>query len=136
MKSVRHFYIFMLAAAGVCLPLQSQNAQPTVVANRITTPVDESNLVALRGNVHPMAQARFDRGVAPSSMATGRIMLVLERSAAQQQELTQYLADVQNPGSPSFHQWMTPARYGAEFGISDSDLQTVESWLQAQGFKA
>jgi hypothetical protein len=135
MRIVRHFSIFMLAAAGISLPLQSQSAQPAVVANRITAPIDESNLVALRGNVHPMAQARFDRGVASSSMATGRMMLLLQRSAAQQQALTQYLADVQNPGSPSFHQWMTPAQYGAAFGISDSDLQTVESWLQAQGFK-
>ena len=122
----------MVAAS---LPLQSQSAQSAAPINRIMSPVDESNRVPLQGNVHPMAQARFDRGAAPSTMATGRMMLMLQRSAVQQQALTQYLTDVQNPGSPSFHKWLTPAQYGALYGISDSDLQTVESWLQAQGFK-
>ena len=135
MKSVLRLSAFALAAAAVCLPLESQSTQPAAVSNRITAPIDESNLVALSGNIHPMAQARFDRGAAPSSMATGRIMLLLARSGAQQQALTDYLADVQNPSSPSFHKWLTPAQFGAAFGISDSDLQTVEGWLQSQGFK-
>ncbi len=62
-------------------------------------------------------------------------MLILQRSAAQQQALAQYLDDVQNPSSPSYHKWLTPAQYGAMFGVSDADLQTVESWLQSYGFK-
>ncbi|MGC2301272.1 MAG: protease pro-enzyme activation domain-containing protein, partial [Acidobacteriaceae bacterium] len=131
----RRCTVVVLAAAGACLPLQSQNPQAAAPQNRIVAPIDESNRVAFSGTVHPLAQARFDRGAAPSTMATGRIMLLLQRSAAQQQALTQYLADVQNPGSPSFHQWLTPAQYGAMFGLTDSDLQTVESWLQSQGFK-
>jgi subtilase family serine protease len=45
------------------------------------------------------------------------------------------LADLQNPGAPSYHKWLTPAQYGAQFGLSDADLQTVESWLQSHGFK-
>jgi subtilase family serine protease len=135
MKSIRFFPVLMLAMAAASLPLQSQNAQSGAPINRITSPVDESNRVPLQGNVHPMAQARFDRGAAPSTMATGRMMLMLARSAAQQQALTQYLTDVQNPGSSSFHKWLTPAQYGALYGVSDSDLQAVENWLQAQGFK-
>lgn len=82
-----------------------------------------------------MAQARFDRGAAPESMATGRMILTLERSAAQQQALAQYLDDVQNPASSSYHQWLTPTQYGARYGISDADLQTVETWLQSYGFR-
>ncbi len=87
------------------------------------------------GNVHPLVQARFDRGPAPQSMPAGRVMLVLARSGQQQQALKQYLADVQNAGSPAYHQWLTPEQYGARFGLSDSDLATVESWLENQGFK-
>ncbi len=140
MHSFRYFPAVMLAAASACLPLLSQNPKPpasvaSVVVNRITTPIDETNLVALPGNVHPLAQARFDRGAAAASRATGRILLVLQRSAAQQQMLTQYLSDLQDPSSPSFHKWLTPAQYGAAFGITDSDLDAVETWLQSQGFK-
>lgn len=124
------FHLVLLAGAGLSLSLPL-NAQ---ISNRVVAPVDATKLVPLAGNVHPLAQARFDRGPAPVSNPTGRVMLVLQRSAAQQQALTQYLGDLQNPSSPNFHKWLTPAQYGAEYGISDSDLQTVESWLQTQGF--
>ncbi|HKR28744.1 MAG TPA: protease pro-enzyme activation domain-containing protein, partial [Acidobacteriaceae bacterium] len=126
------FRLLLPALLSLCLPVVAQSAQP---ANRIVAQIDDSNRIALQGNVHPMAQARFDRGPASLSLPTGRISLVLQPSAAQQRALTQYLADLQNPGSPNYHKWLTPAQYGAQFGISDSDLATVESWLQAQGFK-
>ena len=125
----------ILAAVGLCLPLAAQTPQPSLQVNRITAPIDDSNRVSLPGNIHPLAQARFDRGPAPLSMPTGRLLLVLQPSAAQQRALLQYLADLQNPGAPAFHQWLTPAQYGARFGPSDSDLQTIESWLQSHGFK-
>lgn len=126
--------LYSLAAVwlSLCLNAVAQSAQP---ASRITAPIDNSNRVTLTGNVHPMALARFDRGPAPVSTATGRISLVLRRSAGQQQALIQYLADLQNPGSPNFHKWLSPAQYGAQFGISDSDLARLESWLESQGFK-
>ncbi|MGB9032405.1 MAG: protease pro-enzyme activation domain-containing protein, partial [Acidobacteriaceae bacterium] len=135
MRLVRLLSVLLLVVACINVPVQSQTAVASTPVQRITAPIDETNLAALPGNVHPLAQARFDLGVAPGSMATGRILLVLQRSAAQQQALTQYLADVQNPSSPSFHKWLTPAQYGAAYGIGDSDLQTVESWLEANGFK-
>lgn len=109
---------------AVCLPVLGQSK---AIPNRVFAPIDESNRLTLPGNLHPMAVARFDRGPAPISSPTGRINLVLQRSAAQQQALTQYLADLQNPSSPSYHKWLTPAQYGAQFGISDSDLATVET---------
>ena len=135
MKSVRFLSCVFLAGCTAALPAWAQSAQTGAPLSRIAGPIDEANLVPLRGNVHPLAAARFDRGAAPESLPTGRVTLVLERSAAQQQALTQYLADVQNPSSPSFHQWLTPAQYGAAYGISDSDLQTVEAWLSSHGFK-
>lgn len=126
--------LIVLAATTACVSLPLA-AQTSYRINRVVTPVDETNLITLRGNVHPMAQARYDRGPAPASTPTGRVMLVLQRSATQQQALTQYLADLQNPTSPNYHKWLTPAQYGAQFGISDADLQTVEGWLQGHGFR-
>ena len=128
------FRLIVLATATACVSLPLA-AQSSYAINRVVTPIDETNLVQLRGNVHPMAQARYDRGPAPEATPTGRIMLVLQRSATQQQTLTQYLSDLQNPSSASYHKWLTPAQYGAKFGLSDADLQTVEGWLQSHGFK-
>ena len=49
--------------------------------------------------------------------------------------LTQYLSDLQNPVSPAYHKWLTPAQYGAAFAVSEADLLSVQSWLQGHGFK-
>ncbi|MFT4113004.1 MAG: protease pro-enzyme activation domain-containing protein [Silvibacterium sp.] len=105
------------------------------MASRITAPVSDTKLVTLPGNVHPLAVAGNDRGVAPASTSTGKVQLILKRSRAQQMALTQYLADVQNPHSASYHKWLTPSEYGTKFGISDADLATVEQWLAAEGLK-
>lgn len=117
------------------IPLAAQSASSSLAVSRITEPIDEARRIALPGNVHPLALAADDRGQAPLSTATGRIQLLLRRSPAQQQALVQYLADVQNPHSPSYRKWLTPAEFGAAYGVTDSDLQTVERWLESHGFK-
>lgn len=125
----------VLLILAISFPLAAQTSQPSLAVNRIVAPIDDTNLVSLHGNIHPLAQARYDRGPAPVSTPTGRLTLVLQPSAVQQQGLTQYLADLQNPSSPSFHKWLTPAQYGATYGISEADLETVEGWLESHGFK-
>jgi hypothetical protein len=102
---------------------------------RIVAPVTDEIRSTLKGNVHPLALARYDRGPAPAAMATGRMMLLLRRSDAQTTALHHYLDDVQNPDSPHYRQWLTPASYGANYGISDADLATVSAWLTGEGFK-
>jgi trimeric autotransporter adhesin len=128
MKSVA-LGVTLLCASGL-LPVAAQTT-----TSRIAGPVSDAQLVALPGNVHPLAVARNDRGAAPMVTPTGKVQMVLRRSPAQQLALTQYLADVQNPHSASYHEWLTPAQYGAKFGLSDADLATVEQWLTGEGFK-
>lgn len=48
--------------------------------------------------------------------------------------LTSLLQQLYTPGSPNFHQWLTPAEFTAEFGPSQTDYQTVISYLKANGF--
>lgn len=113
----------------------SAQQTPGPVPSRITAPVDESHLVTLKGNLQALAGAQFDRGLAPPAMPTGRIRLILSRSAEQQQALSTLLVNLQNPASLSWHKWLTPAEFGADFGISESDLQQVQLWLQSHGLK-
>lgn len=119
----------------VTLPALAQVATPSAVVNRIVEHIDESNHITFKGNVHPLARARFDHGSVPVSMPSGRITLVLQRSKTQQQALEQYLSSLQEKSSPNYHKWLTPAQYGAAYGIADSDLQTVKAWLQSRGFQ-
>ncbi|MDI3253849.1 MAG: protease pro-enzyme activation domain-containing protein [Bacillota bacterium] len=112
----------------------AQNQSDAIVPNRITQPINPDQRVTLQHNVHPLAQARFDRGAAPEAMPTGRLMLLLKHSSAQEIALKQFLSEVQDPSSPNYHKWLTPAQYGQRFGVSDADLNTVTAWLQSQGF--
>ncbi len=138
------FSLSRLSLAGLCSAallsgplLYAQTASPLLATPtvRVTAPVSNDTLVTLKGNVHPMAQARYDQGAASTSLATGKMVLLLRRSPAQQEALREYMGGLQNPHSASYHKWLTPAAYGASFGISAQDMQTVESWLESEGFK-
>ncbi|HEY7097447.1 MAG TPA: Ig-like domain repeat protein [Terriglobales bacterium] len=98
-------------------------------------PVDESNLVTLTGNTHPLALAQYDQGSVAGNQPLTRMLLVLKRSPAQDAALRRLLDDQQDKSSPSYHKWLTPTQYGQQFGPSDSDLQKATSWLKLHGFE-
>lgn len=137
----RSFHIFAAALAmtlaGISLPAQttSQTSQIAPVPNRIVEPIDDSARITLPGYVHPLATRANDRGPAPVSMPVTRLQLVFKRSNEQESELRQLISALHTPGSPSYHQWLTPQQFGQRFGPSDQDIATIESWLGAQGFQ-
>jgi hypothetical protein len=100
----------------------------------IRQPIDESNRVALAGNVHPLANFGNDRGPVNPSLPATRMMLVLKRSASQDADLRQLLSQLRDPSSPNYHKWLTPAKYAERFGISEADAQTLRAWLEGHGF--
>jgi trimeric autotransporter adhesin len=114
-------------------PASSAVSAPAV-ASRITQPIDESSRATLGGTVHPLARAANDRGTAPDGMQLDRLQLVLKRSDAQESALRQLIAEMHTPGSASYHKWLTPDQFGQQFGPSDADVATIESWLQSHGF--
>jgi len=121
-------------ALGVSIPAYAANPAQSRVAPLITQPVDDSRRVVLRGNVHPLAQARYDHGAVPASMPASRLMLLLKHSPIQAAAVREYIDSLQDKNSPNYHKWLTPEQYGAAYGVSDQDLQTVTSWLQSHGF--
>jgi subtilase family serine protease len=60
--------------------------------------------------------------------------IYFSRSTQQQADLDALTAAQQNPSSPQFHQWLTPAQFGARFGVADADIAKTEAWLQSEGF--
>ena len=120
-----------LAAPGYA-QTTTQSVQPI---SMITGPIDESNLVTLRGSVHPLATAAADQGAAPDSLQLGRTILVLKRSSIQQAGLDKLTNAQQNPASPQYHKWLTPEQFGAQFGVAPKDIQTISQWLEGYGFE-
>ncbi len=90
--------------------------------------------VLLPGNIHPLAQGRFAAGPVAPAAPTGRLRVLLKRSPARQAALDSLLDAMRDPRSPQYHQWLTPEEYGARFGASNAQIDTVSAWLRSQGF--
>jgi subtilase family serine protease len=127
-------------ASRVSAQSNAQSANPSsfvhtpAVPARITQAIDETQLVRLKGNVHPLARPEFDQGAVPDSTPVARALLLLQRGQEQETALQQLLAEQQVKDSPNFHNWLTPQQFGAQFGPADADIQTVTQWLTGHGF--
>jgi hypothetical protein len=135
MRSVRFAFAFCLFLSEIPVWAQQYQSNTASPQSRIVERVNESALVTLRGNTHPLAQSRFDQGIAPPDLPMARMLLVLRRSAEQESALQKLLDDQQDKASPQYHQWLTPDEYGRQFGPSDQDIQVVTAWLVSHGFQ-
>jgi len=120
--------------AAQTTPDSTAAAQAAVPA-RITQAIDETQLVRLKGNVHPLARPEFDQGPVSSELPMQRMLLVLKRSVEQESALAQLMVDQQNATSQNYHKWLTPEQFGTQFGPSDVDIQTAVTWLESHGFQ-
>jgi hypothetical protein len=102
--------------------------------NRLNGLIESQKTARLPGSVHPLAQAKYDQGPADPALEMTPLTLVLKRSAAQQAALDKVLQEQQDPASPNYHRWLTPAEFGQRFGFSQSDINGISDWLKSQGF--
>src|SRR5580704_12576795 len=130
----------LFAFPGLCVSAQTKPdsasaTQAVALPARITQAIDETQLVRLKGNVHPLARPEFDKGAVPSSQPMKRMIMLLQRSPEQQAALQQLMLEQQSKDSPNFHKWLVPQQFGVQFGPADADIQTVTDWLARQGFQ-
>jgi hypothetical protein len=117
-------FLLPLLATSLCFAAQS---------DRITGTIDSSQMVALSGDVHGLAQPRFDLGRADSSKLMQGVTMVFHPSAAQQKELNNLLVQQQDRSSPNYHKWLTPAQFADRFGMTKGDISRVVAWLESHG---
>jgi hypothetical protein len=115
--------------------MQAQSVPPRTIPTRILQAIDEKNLIVLPRNVHPLARAEYDQGVAPPDLPLKRMLLVLKRSPEQEVALRMLLDQQQDKSSPNYRKWLSPEQFGQQFGPADQDIQTVTSWLESHGFQ-
>src|SRR5690242_10263557 len=104
------------------------------VRNRIGTAIERTPSAEIRGHIHPLAQARYDRGKVGGLFAMSRVTMMFKPTGAQQAELNTLLQEQHDPSSPNYHGWLTPAEFADRFGLSTADLNKTVIWLQDQGF--
>ena len=119
----------VLTAASSCALIPAQ--EPAV---RVTARIDESQVVTLTGNVHPLARAEFELGDADQETRLARLILLLKPSPEQQADLDKLLEAQHDPSSPLFHRWLTPHEFAQRFGINTQDVEQVRGWLTRHGF--
>jgi hypothetical protein len=71
-----------------------------------------------------------DIGPLPDSQ-TIAITLHLSLTPEHDAALMQFLSDVQTPNSPAYHQWLTPAQFGAQFGATPDQLAGITAFAAA-----
>jgi hypothetical protein len=113
----------------------SSLVQAASVPARITQAIDETQLVRLQGNVHPLALPDFDQGIVADATPMKRMMLVLQRSPEQQAALSKFMDEQLGKDSPNYHNWLSPQEFGKLYGPADADIQAVTDWLARQGFQ-
>jgi hypothetical protein len=123
-----------MALASALLFSAISPAQQATTAARIVGPIDENQLVTLKGNVNPQANAKNDRGPVSDSLPMAGLTLLLSRTPEQQAAFDAYVQSEYESGSPNFHHWLTPAQIGQLYGPSQSDIATISAWLTSKGF--
>ena len=85
------------------------------------------------------ATAKIDSAHAPTTL--GRELpeetgahLAFSLRLADQTGLDKLLHDQQDPKSPSYRAWLTPAQFGERFGLPEATYARIVSWLEGEGF--
>ena len=130
-RDLSSFFVALLLLVGC-----GGDRQTALPSSGLGTPlnIDETHLVTLAGNVPLRARTGFDEGGIDANTRLDRMLLVLQSSAAQQAALDALVEAQQDPGSPQYQQWLTPAQFAAQFGVGGPELALVTAWLAAHGF--
>jgi pseudomonalisin len=137
------FSVFFVAAvAGVMATSQTPTAQtsplsslrPAAQVDRVPAGARLTSMTQLSGHLPRWANAANQVTAKSADMsAPMHLMVTLARDPAVEAALKQLLVDQQTPGSPFYHQWLTPQQVGNLYGPTQDDVAAVTSWLTAQG---
>ena len=95
----------------------------------------ESERVTLEGNTPPAAlDPDNDRGLVADTQPLEHLLLVLQQTPQREAALRQFIDDLHDPASASYHAWLSPQQLGARFGLAHEDLALVQHWLESHGF--
>jgi pseudomonalisin len=126
--------ILCSASASAQNPSNPADLLRTQPKDRITSFVDDEKRIPLAGDRHPLAIPQYDAGAVPANFALDHMILTLQSDTSQQETLSHLVEAQHNPESPYYRQWLTPQQYAERFGVSDSDIAQISSWLQSHGF--
>ena len=131
--TLRNYLRLSLCALLFGLPAAMAAAQAGAPQHaRIAAHPDLTPATRLAGHLPDWVTPAADAGSVPDETPL-RLTLLLARAPALQSAFEQLLADQQDPQSAGFHQWLTPAQIGEQYGPTPDDIHAITSWLTARG---
>ncbi len=113
---IRRIAVILLAlAASLPILLATSQAQPQPLLTRHTRDAVVNGTAPQLGSLPESQSMRFD------------IVLALRH----QPELLNFLAEIYDPSSPNYHQYVTPAQFTERFGPSQQDFDAVLKFASA-----
>jgi hypothetical protein len=88
--------------------------------------------IELSGHVLPLLSAAKQRAADVNAVAPISLTVVLRRS--DEWGFQQFLAEVQDPASPRFRKFLSPAEIAERFGPSAADYRAVQEYFEQHGF--
>jgi subtilase family serine protease len=76
-----------------------------------------------------------DLGALVAAPQSKVLTLHIDLAVRDTKALEQFLADLQDPTSATYHQWATPVTFAARFGPSPGDVARVATYLKSNGFQ-
>ncbi|MGO8996597.1 MAG: protease pro-enzyme activation domain-containing protein, partial [Polyangiaceae bacterium] len=132
--------LFALAVAAACSSSGTQtpssstgSASGPTSAPPTAAPSAPAGYVTIARGAHPLAKPQFDTGRLDPTRVLHNLSLVFKLSPEQKADRDALLDEIQRPGSPSYHKWLTPEDYAARFGAQADDISRASSWLASQG---
>jgi subtilase family serine protease len=114
------------------IALQAQGIRQTRAL--IHENIDETKLVTLGGNTRPEATAANDLGPVSDDLPLSHMLLQLRRPAQVEASVEQLIGELHDPKSAHFHQWLSAAEFGNNYGLAQPDIDAITGWLEAHGF--
>jgi len=102
-----------------------------ILATLSTRSAADPDAMVVMANNAPQGLAAF--GDAGPANPSGQIQLQIILKLRHPDEIAQLQKDLQDPSSPHYHQWLTPAEITERFGPSQQDMDEVAAWLRSQG---
>ena len=128
---VRRSALLVCSLAALLLPAHRVSAQ---TPQRIHGSIDDQRIVRVQHSTHPFAIPANETSRVEPGKNLSRMILLLSPPEELKVALQQLLDAQQNPHSPQYHHWLTPAEFGARFGAADADIQKISEWLTSKGF--
>jgi Pro-kumamolisin, activation domain/Bacterial Ig-like domain (group 3) len=125
----------LLPIVILLIVLSVSSLSPAQSNELVTAPVDPTIRAVLYGQHAVWAMPRYMQGTVPGDTMLRHLTLILKRSPSRQKAFEQFLQQLQEPGSPNYHYWLTPVQLGKRFGASPHDVRAISQWLEAEGLR-